>query len=300
MAYRYRKIDPRVWTDEKFRRLTADEQRTALYILTAQANRIGLFSFSPGKASEDLGTLPLTFQKGFTKVCQTLKWEWDSEARVLFLPTWWKYNQPENSNNMIGNLKDLDDLPETPLLERFSMNTAYLSEGLRETFSQTFSKRYPQRYPKRSPSQEQEQEQEQEKRAASTSSSPAGDSAVKRKVQLSDEEFIAALRQNPAYKHIDIDREFGKMDAWLLTPKGRGRTKTRKFVVSWLNKAADEQRPMTTGPVPSTAGHCQDRQSNGRHSKPCTNPCVLGEVYCSDHLPVRQRIATHLANGKAS
>lgn len=162
MASRYRKIDPRIWTDEKFRKLKADEQRIALYVLTAQTNRVGLFSFSPGKACEDLGTLPQTFQKGFQKVCQTLHWEWDSEARVLYLPTWWKYNQPENSNNMIGNLKDLDDLPETPLLERFSSNRTYLFEALSETFTQTLAKRYPQRSPKRSPSQEQEQEQEQE------------------------------------------------------------------------------------------------------------------------------------------
>lgn len=142
--------------------------------------------------------------------------------------------------------------------------------------------------------------EEEEKRAGSTSSSPANDSSVKRKGQLSDEEFLAALRKNQAYSHLDFDRELGKMDAWLLTPKGRGRTKTRKFIVSWLNKAADEQRPMTTGPGPSTTGHCQDRQSNGRHSKPCPNPCVVGEAYCLDHLPVRQRIAAHLANGNAS
>ena len=140
---------------------------------------------------------------------------------------------------------------------------------------------------------------EEEKRAGSTASSPAS-SSTKRTLQLSDEEFLAALRKNQAYSHLDFHRELGKMDAWLLTPKGRRRTKTRKFIVSWLNKAADEQRPMASGPAPSTAGHCQDRQSNGRHSKPCTNPCVLGEAYCSDHLPVRQRIAAHLASGKAS
>ena len=162
MASRYRKIDPRIWTDEKFRRLTADEQRIALYILTAQSNRIGLFSFSPGKACEDLETSPPTFRNGFEKVCRTLNWEWDSEARVLYLPTWWKYNLPENANNVIGNMKDLDDLPETSLLERFSSNTTYLSEDLIETFTQTWAKRYPQRSPKRSPPQEQEQEQEQE------------------------------------------------------------------------------------------------------------------------------------------
>lgn len=162
MAARFRKIDPRIWTDEKFRQLTGEQQRIALYIITAQSNRIGLFTFSPGKAAEDLETLPQTFQKGFQKVCQTLNWEWDADSRVLYLPTWWKYNQPENANNVIGNLKDLDDLPETPLLERFSANTAYLFESHIKTFAQTLAKRYPQRSPKPSPSQEQKQEQEQE------------------------------------------------------------------------------------------------------------------------------------------
>lgn len=162
MASRYRKIDPRIWTDEKFRQLSGEEQRIALYILTAQSNRIGLFSFSPGKATEDLRTLPLTFRKGFEKVCQSLNWEWDPEARVLYLPTWWRYNQPENANNVIGNLKDLDDLPESPLLERFSINTTYLSEDFVGTFTQTLAKRSSQRSPKRSPSQEQELEQKQE------------------------------------------------------------------------------------------------------------------------------------------
>lgn len=171
MAARYRKIDPRIWTDERFRQLTGDEQRIALYILTAQSNRIGLFCFSPGKASEDLGTLPPTFGQGFLKVCRALHWEWDEEARVLYIPTWWKYNQPENANNVIGNLKDLDDLPNTPLLERFFANMAYLSEGLVDTFTLTLTKRSLQRSPKHSPSQDQDQEQEQEpKKSKSTSS----------------------------------------------------------------------------------------------------------------------------------
>lgn len=168
MAARFRKIDPRIWTDEKFRQLTGEQQRIALYILTAQSNRIGLFSFSPGKACEDLGTLPPTFLKGLLKVCQTLNWEWDAKARVLYLPTWWRYNHPENVNNVIGNLKDLDDLPETSLLERFSTNTICLSECLVETFTQTLSKRSPQRFLKRSPSQEQEPEQKQEQKLPPT------------------------------------------------------------------------------------------------------------------------------------
>ena len=166
MASRYRKIDPRIWTDEKFRRLTADEQRIALYILTAQSNRIGLFSFSPGKACEDLRTSPAKFSKAFIAVCKILKWEWDQGARVLYLPTWWRYNAPESANNVVGNLKDLDDLPATPLLEKFASNTIYLSDTVKQTFTQTVSKwpshPSPKPSPYPSPTQEQEQEQEQE------------------------------------------------------------------------------------------------------------------------------------------
>lgn len=50
---------------------------------------------------------------------------------------------------------------------------------------------------------------------------------------LSNEDFITTLKANKAYAHIDIDRELGKMDAWLST---NNRKKTRKFVVNWLNK----------------------------------------------------------------
>jgi len=52
--------------------------------------------------------------------------------------------------------------------------------------------------------------------------------------QLSDDEFLKDLKTNPVYRGIDIDRELGKMDAWLSTHKGR--QKTRRFIVNWLNK----------------------------------------------------------------
>jgi len=166
MASRYRKIDPRIWTDEKFRQLTGEEQRIALYVLTAQSNRIGLFSFSPGKACEDLSASPQAFRRAFETVCRVLKWEWDPEARVLYLPTWWKYNPPESVNNLVGNLKDLDDLPATPLLKRFAANTVYLSDSVKQTFAQAFTKGYPHPSPspspQASPTQEQKQEQEQD------------------------------------------------------------------------------------------------------------------------------------------
>lgn len=59
-----------------------------------------------------------------------------------------------------------------------------------------------------------------------------------------DRDFISSLKNNLAYKHINIDIELAKMDTWLLVHKGR--QKTPRFVVSWLNKIdkpLEAQRP---------------------------------------------------------
>jgi len=160
MSGRYRKIDPRFWKDEKITQFDPQDKLITLYLFTGQSNRIGIFSFSPGEAGEDLGMLPQTFAERFRNVRLALNLGWDETFRVLYLPTWWKYNPPENSNNVIGNLKDLDDVPKSHLIDLFAENLQHLAENLRETFTQTLAKRYPERYPKGSPSQEQEQEQE--------------------------------------------------------------------------------------------------------------------------------------------
>lgn len=56
----------------------------------------------------------------------------------------------------------------------------------------------------------------------------------KKKVKVCVEDFIATLKENVAYKHINIDAELGKMDVWLLTKPGR--QKTKRFVMNWLNR----------------------------------------------------------------
>lgn len=51
---------------------------------------------------------------------------------------------------------------------------------------------------------------------------------------ISNVDFINSLKSNIAYKHINFDIEFAKMDAWLLTRPER--KKTKRFIVNWLNK----------------------------------------------------------------
>lgn len=160
---RYRKINPRFWKDEKISTLNRDEKLIALYLFTStQSNRIGLFSFSPAGAAEDLGIALETFGKGFMKPFQTvverLHLGWDAAARVLYIPTWWKYNCPENPNVLKACLADLHEVPQTPLIAEFSNNLRYLPETFHQTFREALGKPSPQPCP----IQEQEQKQEQE------------------------------------------------------------------------------------------------------------------------------------------
>jgi len=64
------------------------------------------------------------------------------------------------------------------------------------------------------------------------------------------DEFFIELKKNPAYAHIDMERENGKMDAWLALPANRNRIKTRKFVLNWLNKI---EAPLPNAPQQETA-----------------------------------------------
>ena len=62
----------------------------------------------------------------------------------------------------------------------------------------------------------------------------------------SNGDFISSLKENPAYKEIDVEKELHKMDAWLSLPKNRGRKKTQTFILRWLNKI---DKPMEIKPM---------------------------------------------------
>jgi uncharacterized protein YdaU (DUF1376 family) len=120
----------------------------------------------------------------------------------------------------------------------------------------------------------------EEKRAGSSSPTPA----ASRKVFLADEEFIQALKANPAYQGIDIDIELAKIDAWLLTARGQRKKKTRTFVVNWLNTI---ERPLSAG---NGRALCTRRiqQPGERFLKPCGKPVVenngASHPFCAECL----------------
>ena len=62
----------------------------------------------------------------------------------------------------------------------------------------------------------------------------------KKTKRLIQDEFIQSLKNNPAFKHINIEKELIRMDEWL--KRHPGRMKTRLFVTKWLEK---QEVPLT-------------------------------------------------------
>jgi hypothetical protein len=141
---RYRKIYARVWQHPGFNALSEGEKVLALYVLTGpQTNRLGLYLFSIATAAEDLGTVPETLKKRFVNVCQTFGWLFDAKARVIYIPSWFKWNPPENVNVMKGSLKDLNEIPPCGLVDAFAHNIETLPVTLHETFVEGLRQRLP-------------------------------------------------------------------------------------------------------------------------------------------------------------
>lgn len=239
MAAKYRKVDPRVWSDERFTGLSTEGKLLAMYCLTSpQANRIGLFRFSLALAREDVGdTVSDTV---FDTVCHTLNWRFDRTAKVLYLPTWWKYNHPDNPKHWKGALSDLHDVPETALLQEFANNTKYIHPACHETFRNGIGYRmgYGMAY------QEQEQEQEQEQDSVSVSVSDSGVSvgrseriqpprlaAIECKLPISDREKMVAT----IIRKQDPGAGASLQEIWSIE---------REDVAAWFTKHIATQHPL--------------------------------------------------------
>lgn len=283
MAPRYRKIDPRIWNDEKFRALSREEKLIALYVLTAQSNRLGFFKFSKALAAEDLNMPVETFAKGFEKVCKALAWRFDSEARVILIPKWFRYNCPENPNVLKSCLEDLHDLPRTPLVSEFALCVQYLPQTLHETFRKGLEERYGERYPQRMPHQEQEQEQEKEQEQeqeqeveVSSARSQAIDAKPPPEEGASSPPFLVfptrgkmssfyvteqdVTEYERLYPGLDVRCELRKALAWIRASPDRMKTAKGmpRFIVNWLNRAVDHARGTPRGLTATANGGLSD------------------------------------------
>lgn len=170
---RYRKIDPRIWNDEKFASLSHEAQRAFFFILTHPSmTSLGAFRISAAGMAQELGLTEKGFQEPFHELLSKGIVRYDEKSFLVFAPNFLKYNPPENPNVIKGWAVALDYLPECGLkhevLLKAKQCASNTDKGLK-AFVDAFGdichiapKGFQEPFPKGMPIQEQEQEQEQE------------------------------------------------------------------------------------------------------------------------------------------
>lgn len=186
---RYRKIEVKTWSDNKFRELSAIPpcaQGLWFFLLTGPHTSPipGLFRAGRAAMAEELEWELEAFDKAFTEVLDKGMAKADFKARIVWLPKALKHNKPESPNVVRSWHSELSLLPdcelkteaiEAILEELKSIGSPYV-DAFNDALGKTFVKPSIKASIKAStkpisktmPNQEQEQEQEREEMLAST------------------------------------------------------------------------------------------------------------------------------------
>ena len=160
---RYRKIDPRIWNDEKFRALSDHGKLAFVFLLThPHMTSLGAMRATLAGLAEELGWEPEAFREAFLEALAKGMAEHDPKACLVALPNFIRYNSPESPNVVKSWVSSLDLLPECSLKTRVIARAKGYAEALPKAFREALPKAFSKTYPKSMPYQEQEQEQEQE------------------------------------------------------------------------------------------------------------------------------------------
>ncbi len=138
---RYRKIDPKIWNDEKFMDMSANGQLACFFMLTHPHMTAvgGIRATISGLASEH----PKIPEKGFREVFAKGLAKADAKAPLIWFPNFIKYNQPENPNVVKAWEKSLDYLPECETKNAIISTTKGFLEDFSELFQKAFAKELP-------------------------------------------------------------------------------------------------------------------------------------------------------------
>ena len=116
----YRKIEPRIWHDEIFVRLTVEEKLVWLYVLThPYGNAVGLYRLDTALAASDIQIPAENVESAlaaFEGIGLLLR---DSDNKLILIRNWMRSNGPTSPNAAAGMLKALDGLPRSALVAEF-------------------------------------------------------------------------------------------------------------------------------------------------------------------------------------
>jgi len=140
---RYRKIDVKVWGDERFRRLSSPQpngQTLWFWLLTNKRTGAipGLYEVGEAEIAESLGWPLKGFREGFGELFREGLVKADWNARVVWIPNVMKYDPPANPNVVRSWRSAWDEVPDCNLKhEAYSVLKPFV-ERLGEGFAKAF------------------------------------------------------------------------------------------------------------------------------------------------------------------
>lgn len=207
---KYRKIDPRIWNDAKFRSLGDDGQLAFLFILTHPSmTALGAMRATIEGLAAEKGWQAGRMSDAIGHAMRHGMLEANGEACYMGVPNFLRYNPPEGPNSVSKAWLDaLDLIPECPeKLLLIGRSVAFLKRQKPEYIKQLGGSLDAMRHAMRDgmsdpsgmpcPIQEQEQEQEQEKDINLPGLSPVGTSAPVSPSPRKNPRVAAKLREAP-------------------------------------------------------------------------------------------------------
>jgi len=269
---RYRKIETRIWNDEKFRAFSDDAKLLFFFLLThPHLTALGAMRVSLGGLAGELSWAEGKFRKAWAEIIAKEVVEYDKKSLFLSLPNFLKYNIPESPNVVKSWAQSLDYLPECPLkkllIQRVKTQIKNLSESFQEALpkafgqcSESFSKDFQKSMPnqEQEPKPKQEPKQEPQQKQEKTKKTSIADGVIVE----GDESALAVIniplnnggeypltnteikQWQTLYPAIDVRQELRNIRGWnLANPKKR---KTKSGILSHINSwLAREQNRAT-------------------------------------------------------
>lgn len=160
---RYRKVDPRIWNDAKFRGLSDSAKLVFFMLLTHPSmTALGAMRATVAGLAAEMGWPSEAFGEAFGEVLAKGMAEHDPKACFVGLPNFLRYNEPESPNVVKAWVGSLDLLPECKQRSLTVARAVAFAEAKGKAFAEALPEAFREGRPKTMPNQEQEQEQEQD------------------------------------------------------------------------------------------------------------------------------------------
>lgn len=114
---KYRKVDPRIWGDARFRSLSDRGKLLFLFVLThPHLTLLGAMRATPAGLAEELGWSPKDMAPEFESMLAQGIVQYDPSGPLLWAPNFVRYNSPSSPNVVASWRGSLELLPECEML----------------------------------------------------------------------------------------------------------------------------------------------------------------------------------------